>query len=68
MDSGQPGRVIELRAEFQQIMAPRYTEVIEELTGREVLAVLSQAHVEPDITMEIFLIDAGDCGGSAVRR
>ena len=35
----------------------RFTETIEELTGRNVVAFLSQAHVEPDITMEIFFID-----------
>jgi hypothetical protein len=29
----------------------------EELTDRKVLAFLSQAHVEPDITMEIFFVD-----------
>jgi len=38
-------------------MSKRYTDTIEALTGRRVLAFLSQAHVEPDITMEIFFID-----------
>ncbi len=38
--------------------AQRYTDTIEELTGRKVLAFLSQAHVEPDVTMEIFVLDA----------
>jgi uncharacterized protein YbcI len=58
MDSGEPGRVVDMRHEFQGWMAKRYTETIEELTGRKVLAFLSQAHVEPDITIEIFFIDA----------
>ena len=35
----------------------RYTHTIEELTGRKVLAFLSQAHLEPHITMEIFFVD-----------
>ena len=39
------------------VMADRYKQTIEELTGRKVLAFLSQAHVEPDITMEIFFVD-----------
>ncbi len=30
--------------------------MIEELTGRKVLAFLSQAHVEPDLTVEMFLM------------
>jgi uncharacterized protein YbcI len=61
MNSGGPdpgGRVVDLRHEFQGWMTKRYTETIEELTGRKVLAFLSQAHVEPDITMETFFIDA----------
>jgi uncharacterized protein YbcI len=57
MDSGEPDRVVEMRHDFQRMMTKRFTETIEELTGRKVLAFLSQAHVEPDITMEIFFID-----------
>ena len=57
MDSGEPERVVELREDFQRLMAARYKQTIEDLTGRQVVAFLSQAHVEPDITMEIFFID-----------
>jgi uncharacterized protein YbcI len=57
MDSGEPQRVVDLREDFQRLMAARYKETIEELTGRKVVAFLSQAHVEPDITMEIFFVD-----------
>jgi uncharacterized protein YbcI len=57
MDSGEPDRVIAMREGFQRVMAKRYTSTIEGLTGRKVLAFLSQAHVEPDITMEIFFVD-----------
>ena len=57
MDSGEPDRVVDMRHEFQRVMAKRYSETIEQLTGRKVVAFLSQAHVEPDITMEIFFVD-----------
>ena len=57
MDSGQPKRVVAMREEFQQMMARRYTVAIEELTGRKVQAFLSQAHIDPDITLEVFFID-----------
>jgi uncharacterized protein YbcI len=57
MDSGEPDRVVAMRHDFQRMMTKRFTETIEELTGRNVVAFLSQAHVEPDITMEIFFID-----------
>ncbi len=57
MDSGQPDRVVDMRHDFQQMMTPRFTETIERLTDRKVVAFLSQAHVDPDLTLEIFFID-----------
>jgi len=67
MDSGEPDRVIAMREDFQRVMAERYKHTIEELTDRKVLAFLSQAHVEPDITMEIFFVDAPLEGFGAVE-
>jgi uncharacterized protein YbcI len=57
MEDAGADRVVALRREFQRMMAGRYCNTIEELTGRNVVAFLSQAHVDPDITMEIFFID-----------
>jgi uncharacterized protein YbcI len=57
MDSGEPDRVVAMRHDFQRMMTKHFTDTIEELTGRNVVAFLSQAHVEPDITMEIFFMD-----------
>jgi uncharacterized protein YbcI len=67
MDSGEPDRVIAMREEFQRVMAERYRRTIWELTGRNVVAFLSQAHVEPDITVEIFFIDGPMPGFGAVE-
>src|SRR5947209_10985221 len=57
MEGGEPDRVLEMRRDFQRMMKARYSSMIEELTGRKVLAFLSQTHVEPDLTIEIFLMD-----------
>ncbi len=57
MDSGQPGRVVAMREEFQNVMAERYKRTVEELTGRKVVAFLSQVQVEPDITITFFFVD-----------
>jgi uncharacterized protein YbcI len=57
MDSGEPDRVVAMRHDFQRMMTKSFSETIEELTGRNVVAFLSQAHVDPDITMEIFFVD-----------
>jgi uncharacterized protein YbcI len=67
MDSGEPDRVIAMREDFQRVMAERYKQTIKELTGRNVVAFLSQAHVEPDITMEIFFVDGPLDGFGAVE-
>jgi uncharacterized protein YbcI len=67
MYSGQPGRVIAMREEFQSVMADRYKTTIEKLTGRKVVAFVSQAHVEPDITVEMFFVDGPLPGFGAVE-
>jgi uncharacterized protein YbcI len=67
MDSGRPARVVAMREEFQEMMAERYRHTIQQLTGRNVVAFLSQAHVEPDITIEIFFVDGPLPGFGAVE-
>jgi len=57
MGGGEPDLVLGMRRDFQRMMKIRYSEMVEELTGRKVLAFLSQAHVEPDLTVEMFLMD-----------
>ena len=57
VDGGEPERVLALRAEFARVMAGRYTHTVEQVTGRTVVALLSQAHVDPDIIVEAFFLD-----------
>ena len=67
MEGGEPERVLEMRRDFQRMMKERYSEMIEQLTGRKVLAFLSQAHVEPDLTIEIFPMDGSLAGFGALE-
>ncbi|MGZ4250536.1 MAG: Na-translocating system protein MpsC family protein [Solirubrobacteraceae bacterium] len=57
VEGGEPDRVLALRAEFDRVMAERYTETVEQVTGATVVALLSQAHVDPDIIVEVFFLD-----------
>ncbi len=57
VDGGEPERVLALRAEFAHVMAGRYTHTVEQVTGRTVVALLSQAHIDPDIIVEAFFLD-----------
>jgi uncharacterized protein YbcI len=67
MEGGEPDRVLEMRRDFQRMMKVRYSDMIEQLTGRKVLAFLSQAHVEPDLTIEMFLMDGPVPGFGALE-
>ena len=67
MEGGEPERVLDMRRDFQRYMKVRYSEMVEELTGRTVLAFLSQVHVEPDLTVEMFLLDGPVPGYGALE-
>jgi uncharacterized protein YbcI len=67
MDRGESERVVEMRHEFQKMMGMQYKEAIEELTDRRVVAFLSQAHVDPDVTLEVFVMDGPLKGFGAVE-
>ena len=42
---------------FQDWMRPRFTEIVEDATGRRVAAFFSQVTHDPDIAVELFLLD-----------
>jgi uncharacterized protein YbcI len=67
MEGGESERVLEMRRDFQRVMKTRYGEMVESLTGRKMLAFLSQAHVEPDLTIEMFLMDGPVPGFGALE-
>jgi uncharacterized protein YbcI len=56
-ERGKGDVVREMRAAFQDAVAERFTSTIERLTDRKVIAFMSQAHVAPDLTIEVFCLD-----------
>jgi uncharacterized protein YbcI len=66
-EAGEHHRIIELRQEFQVLMEARYSAMVEQLTGRKVLAFLSQVHLDPDLTVEIFALDGPPPGFDALQ-
>ena len=42
------------------------SRAIEELTGRRVIGFMSDNHIDPDIAVEVFILEPLD-GGSAIR-
>ncbi|MHB1469192.1 MAG: Na-translocating system protein MpsC family protein [Solirubrobacteraceae bacterium] len=48
--------VQETRSAFQNAMQQRFIDAIQELTGRDVLAFISNSHVGPDLEIELFML------------
>jgi uncharacterized protein YbcI len=49
--------VVEMRRSFQQTMRRELSEAVEELTGRRVVAFMSDSHLEPDYSVEVFVLE-----------
>jgi uncharacterized protein YbcI len=54
---GRGDAVREMRAAFQDAIADTFTSVLEEITERRVVAFMSQAHIDPDLAIEVFFLD-----------
>ena len=58
--SGRGDSVAQQRADFQQAMFEPFKQVIEEETGRKVIAFMSTSHQHPDLLGEIFVLEASE--------
>ncbi len=54
---GRGEKVLEIRHEFQEAMREESSAKIAELTGRQVTAMLSANHIDPDLAAEIYVLD-----------
>jgi uncharacterized protein YbcI len=66
IDTGRDQIVRDLRHNFQLAMREQYTQVVEERLGRKVVAYLSQVHTDPDVAVELFMLEPSD--GRAVAE
>lgn len=60
IDRGEQAAVQNLRRSFQDVMAADFSAVVEYHTNRRVRAYMSQVHIDPDISTEIFFLDMDD--------
>jgi uncharacterized protein YbcI len=56
--------VQETRSAFQIAMQSRFIDKVEHLTGRHVLAFISNHHIGPDVEVELFMLAPPDPVGS----
>jgi uncharacterized protein YbcI len=55
-DHGKEEVVIDMRRSFQSAMREDYISTVERITGRTVLAFMSENHIDPDLAVEIFVL------------
>jgi len=55
--NGEGDAVLNMRRLHQRGMAPELKQSIEEITGRKVTAFMSDNHIEPDMAVEVFILD-----------
>jgi uncharacterized protein YbcI len=55
---GRGENVLTLRHEYQEAMREESSAKVAELTGRNVLAMMSANHIDPDLAAEIYILDA----------
>ena len=48
------------RQVFQDAMSKTFAAAVEEITGRKVIAFMSQVHIDPDLAAEIFVLEPRD--------
>jgi uncharacterized protein YbcI len=59
IDDGQSDAVYEMRRSFQKAMERQFTDVVQETTARNVIAYMSQIHEDPDLAVELFVLEPG---------
>jgi uncharacterized protein YbcI len=56
-DAGEHEAVLNLRHRWQMIMKNDVSREIEELTGRKVIGFMSDNHIDPDLAVEVFVLE-----------
>lgn len=57
LDTGEVESVYQMRRSFQQAMEGDFRRVVEEATHRKVIAYMSSIHVDPDLAVELFVLE-----------
>ncbi len=66
VERGRSDAVLKIRLAYQETMAQEAISIIEELSGRIVAAFMSNNHIEPDLAVEIFVLQRAPDDGDSV--
>jgi uncharacterized protein YbcI len=56
-DAGDSQTVLDVRRRWQAVMEDEVSRKIEELTGRKVTGFMSDNHIDPDLAVEVFVLE-----------
>src|SRR3954469_10861651 len=56
-DAGEGTAVLDLRRRWQRVMEADVSREIEQLTGRKVVGFMSDNHIDPDLAVEVFVLE-----------
>jgi uncharacterized protein YbcI len=65
IDAGHFEVVEQTRRAFQEVMRERFSAAVAEITGRRVVAFMSQVHADPDLSVETFVLEHADVDGAS---
>ena len=61
-EAGEGDAVLDLRRRWQRVMQVDVSKEIEELTGRRVIGFMSDNHIDPDLAVEVFVLQPQSTG------
>jgi uncharacterized protein YbcI len=64
-EAGEGAAVLDLRRRWQRVMEADVSREIEELTGRTVIGFMSDNHIDPDLAVEVFVLEPLASGDGA---
>jgi len=56
VEVGRSDQVLQLRHEYQLVMRDELVRIVERQLDRKVIAFMSQNHIDPDLAVEIFVL------------
>lgn len=56
-DAGEGEAVLDLRKRWQRVMEDQISREVEELTGRKEVGFMSDNHIDPDLAVEVFVLE-----------
>jgi uncharacterized protein YbcI len=60
--NGRSDRVLQLRHDYQVAMRDDLTAIVERQLDRKVVAFMSQNHIDPDLAVEVFVLEPDETG------